>query len=83
MTRLTRLIRLLRAHPSVASYWLMVACIAVALGALLAINGFILMAIVAVLPATYAILFLIAVDRLGKGSLRTIAMVIRSARPSR
>jgi hypothetical protein len=79
----TRLIRLLCAHPSVASYWLMIACIAAALGALLAINGFILMAIAAGVLAAYAILFLIAVDRYGKGSLRTIAMVIRSARPSR
>jgi hypothetical protein len=80
---MSRLVRLLRRHPSVVSYWLMIACMSTALGALLAIRGFIWIALGAGALAAYAVLFLIAVARYGKGSLRTIAMVIRAPRASR
>lgn len=80
---MARLINLLRRHPSVASWWLMIACIAIALGLLLAINGFVLMALLAFAIAAYAVLFLVAVERYGKGNLRNVTLVIRSSRARR
>jgi hypothetical protein len=76
--QLRRFLRLLRSHPSVVSYWLMLATITAGLAAVLALHRQMLMAALALSIAVYAIGFVAAVDRFGRGNLRNVIAVMRS-----